>query len=90
MWNILFIVETDGGDVTVLGTVFNVNAYSGEDYVQTTLVEGSVAFQGKGMTDAKTIAPGEQITYDVQTNGVNVERVNTGYIHGVDRREVDH
>ena len=72
-----FIVETDGGDVTVLGTVFNVNAYSGEDYVQTTLVEGRVAFQGKGMTEARTIAPGEQITYDVQTNSVNVEKVDT-------------
>ena len=72
-----FIVETVGGDVTVLGTVFNVNAYSGEDYVQTTLVEGRVAFQGKGMTDARTIAPGEQITYDVQTNSVNVEKVDT-------------
>ena len=72
-----FIVETDGGDVTVLGTVFNVNAYSGEDYVQTTLVEGRVAFQGKGMTDVRTIAPGEQITYDVQTNSVNVEKVDT-------------
>ena len=72
-----FIVETDGGDVTVLGTVFNVNAYLGEDYVQTTLVEGRVAFQGKGMTDARTIAPGEQITYDVQTNSVNVEKVAT-------------
>ncbi|WP_270544041.1 FecR family protein [Butyricimonas paravirosa] len=72
-----FIVETDGGDVTVLGTVFNVNAYSGEDYVQTTLVEGRVAFQGTGMTDARTIVPGEQITYDVQTNSVNVEKVDT-------------
>lgn len=72
-----FIVETNGGDVTVLGTVFNVNAYSDEDYVQTTLVEGSVAFQGKGMTDARTISPGEQITYDVQANSINVERVNT-------------
>ena len=72
-----FIVDTDGGDVTVLGTVFNVNAYSGEDYVQTTLVEGRVAFQGKGMTEARTIAPGEQITYDVQTNSVAVEKEDT-------------
>jgi len=58
-----FIVETVGGDVTVLGTVFNVNAYSDEDYVQTTLVEGSVAFQGKGMADAKTISPGPRREY---------------------------
>ena len=42
------------------------------------------------MADAKTISPGEQITYDLQTNGINVERVNTDIVHGVDRREVDH
>ena len=72
-----FIVETEGGDVTVLGTVFNVNAYSDEECVQTTLVEGSVAFRGKGMPDARTISPGEQITYDVQTKMVNVEKVDT-------------
>ena len=72
-----FIVETEGGDVTVLGTVFNVNAYSDEECVQTTLVEGIVAFRGKGMPDARMISPGEQITYDVQTKVVNVEKVDT-------------
>ena len=73
-----FIVETDNGDVTVLGTVFNVNAYPDEAYIQTTLVEGSVAFKGKGMDSSRMISPGEQITYDIQTKDINVERVNTG------------
>ena len=72
-----FIVETDNGDVTVLGTVFNVNAYPDEAYIQTTLVEGSVAFKGKGMASSRMISPGEQITYDIQTKDINVERVNT-------------
>lgn len=73
-----FVVEMAGGDVTVLGTVFNVSAYSEEVCIQTTLVEGSVAFRGKGMKEARVIVPGEQVTYDVQTNSVDVEKVDTG------------
>ena len=53
-----FVVEMEGGDVTVLGTVFNVSAYSEEVCIQTTLVEGSVAFRGKGMKEARVIVPG--------------------------------
>ena len=73
-----FVVEMEGGDITVLGTVFNVSAYSEEVCIQTTLVEGSVAFRGKGMKEACVIVPGEQVTYDVQTNSVDVEKVDTG------------
>lgn len=73
-----FVVEMEGGDVTVLGTVFNVSAYSEEVCIQTTLVEGSVAFRGKGMKEVRVIVPGEQVTYDVQTNSVEVEKVDTG------------
>ena len=67
-----FVVEMEGGDVTVLGTVFNVSAYSEEVCIQTTLVEGSVAFRGKGMKEVRVIVPGEQVTYDVQTNSVEI------------------
>jgi transmembrane sensor len=37
-----FIVHTNAGDVQVLGTHFNVNAYANESSVKTTLLEGSV------------------------------------------------
>jgi ferric-dicitrate binding protein FerR (iron transport regulator) len=37
-----FIVTVNGAEVQVLGTHFNVNAYSDEDNVKTTLLEGSV------------------------------------------------
>lgn len=37
-----FIVKAEGVDVTVLGTLFNVEAYPGNDRVVTTLVEGKV------------------------------------------------
>jgi Fe2+-dicitrate sensor, membrane component len=35
-----FIVSVNGAEVQVLGTHFNVNAYSDEDNVKTTLLEG--------------------------------------------------
>ncbi len=41
-----FIVKARGIDIKVFGTKFNVKAYAEEDYVQTTLVEGSVTLEG--------------------------------------------
>ncbi len=38
-----FIVESAGQQVEVLGTHFNINAYSDEQSIQTTLLEGSVS-----------------------------------------------
>lgn len=72
-----FIVETENGEIEVLGTVFNVNAYPDEEFVQTTLVEGKVAFQGAGMLDALVITPGEQVTYDKETREADVAKVDT-------------
>ena len=60
-----------------MGTVFNVNAYPDEEFVQTTLVEGKVAFQGTGMPDALVITPGEQVTYDKETREADVVKVDT-------------
>ena len=42
--NMPFIVEVNGAEVQVLGTHFNINAYSDEENVKTTLLEGSVKF----------------------------------------------
>ncbi|KIA95388.1 hypothetical protein OC25_05965 [Pedobacter kyungheensis] len=56
-----FIVVTSKQEVEVLGTHFNINAYSDEDEVKTTLLEGSVkvkAFRDK--TQSKYLKPGEQ------------------------------
>lgn len=54
-----FVVRTRLGEVTVLGTAFNVNAYNDADVCYTTLVYGKVNFS---TPDQKTItlAPGEQ------------------------------
>lgn len=53
-----FYVAAGGMEVQVLGTHFNVNAYTDEPVVKTTLLEGSVRVT-KG-SESKTIIPGEQ------------------------------
>jgi Fe2+-dicitrate sensor, membrane component len=65
-----FIVETNGQDVTVLGTHFNIKAYKDEPDVITTLQEGSVrvdfeaaAWNSKGKIrykDEIVLSPGQQ------------------------------
>jgi transmembrane sensor len=42
-----FHVHTTGMDMKVLGTTFNVRAYSGEDIIETTLVEGKVVLSAQ-------------------------------------------
>ncbi len=48
----------DGGEVTVLGTHFNVNAYYDEENIKVTLLEGSVKVSKDAAS--KLIRPGEQ------------------------------
>ncbi|MBO9200538.1 MULTISPECIES: FecR family protein [Niastella] len=57
-----FIVEKDDLQVEVLGTHFNVNAYSDESAIKTTLLEGKVKVIEKTATVQQTaiLTPGEQ------------------------------
>lgn len=53
-----FIVSVNGSEVHVLGTHFNVMAYSDEPSVQTTLLEGAVKFVKEHVTSI--LKPGQQ------------------------------
>lgn len=58
-----FIVVTNKQEVQVLGTHFNINAYSDEDEIKTTLLEGSVKViikKGEKRTGQKYLKPGQQ------------------------------
>lgn len=56
-----FIVDVAGKEeVIVLGTHFNINSYTDEESVNTTLLEGSVKVRSKGSPIAKTLVPGQQ------------------------------
>jgi transmembrane sensor len=61
-----FRVKTAGPTVEVLGTFFNVNAYSDEYQVRTTLIEGSVALHSGDKT--LKMRPGQQGTLDANGN----------------------
>lgn len=54
-----FHVEVNSMDVQVLGTHFNINSYSDEPVIKTTLVEGSVKVTNSGKS--MMISPGQQI-----------------------------
>lgn len=76
-----FIVSTQQAQIKVLGTVFNLKAYSGEDKVETTLEEGSVEFSVHGNA-AKTVKlkPGEQLVYSISEKKITLGEVDT-YLH---------
>lgn len=61
-----FIVKTDQVDMTVLGTTFNVNAYSEKPAIQITLETGKIKVetnQATGISRSVEINPGQQIRF---------------------------
>lgn len=72
--SIPFIVRTGYGNIRVMGTRFNVNAYS-PDQFRTTLVEGSVCLEGNGGN--VFLKPGFRASLD--SKGYKVEKADTLY-----------
>jgi len=60
-----FLVKSGLQEVKVLGTHFNINSYSNEPFITTTLLEGSIQLDN-GLTQ-KIIAPGEQASLNSNT-----------------------
>ena len=69
-----FVVLTDGQRVEVLGTEFNIKAYSEDKYVSTTLVEGKVLVEN-GM-ESKNLSPGHQSVLDRDSKKLGVSKVD--------------
>lgn len=66
-----FIVHTQNSSVKVLGTEFNIDAYSDNNFIATTLVEGSVEFNYHNAADkieSVFLEPNEQILFDKKTH----------------------
>lgn len=79
-----FIVRTHLGEITVLGTEFNVNAYADASVCYTTLVQGKVCFSAIN-SKTVTLLPGEQavVSIDkVEKRVVNVEEY-AGWVNGI-------
>ncbi|MGV3763192.1 FecR family protein [Parapedobacter sp.] len=54
-----FIVKSNYQEITVLGTTFNIKAYSEDGLNTTTLIEGSVRVRGNDSRDQLQLLPGE-------------------------------
>jgi ferric-dicitrate binding protein FerR (iron transport regulator) len=61
-----FRVKANGTEIQVLGTSFNINAYSDEEAIKTTLVEGSVKI--KTSKEEVVLKPGEQAVINKDDN----------------------
>lgn len=59
-----YVYTSDGMSVYVYGTRFNVNAYAGEQYIETVLEEGCVNVLSPDKKTTLTLSPGELLTYD--------------------------
>jgi ferric-dicitrate binding protein FerR (iron transport regulator) len=59
-----FIVESPGQRVEVLGTHFNINSYTDEKRIRTTLLEGSVKVISLETGKSTTIQPDQQAIWD--------------------------
>lgn len=57
-----FLVQTGTATVEVLGTHFNINGYSNEPVITTTLLEGSVRMRQR--SSSTLLTPGQQVQYD--------------------------
>jgi ferric-dicitrate binding protein FerR (iron transport regulator) len=70
-----FLVNTQETNIRVLGTSFNVWAYSDESYNATTLVEGSIKLSTAKME--KVLVPNEQASIFLNESDIRVKDVNT-------------
>lgn len=84
--NLPFRVNTPSGEIQVLGTHFNVNAYANEPAETTTLLEGKISLSTTGNQQSLIIQPGQQAQYiqpaaqapDFLENEIKVQNVDTG------------
>lgn len=65
------------GEIEVLGTHFNVNAYSDENYINTTLLEGSIRLtlnvKGK-ISEPKILSPGQRALLNKYANKLSITK----------------
>lgn len=72
-----FIVKTQGVDVRVLGTAFNVSSYLDDEAIKTTLVEGSViVMDSDDQIKNVLLKPGYQAVYSKENKDLDSKKVN--------------
>lgn len=73
-----FIVNTHEVDIKVLGTKFNVSSYENDNFIATTLVEGSVSvYEARTPENELRLSPSYQATYSKFKNSFSRAKVDT-------------
>jgi ferric-dicitrate binding protein FerR (iron transport regulator) len=72
-----FIVKTDKMEIEVLGTHFNVRAYSNEQTITATLMEGSIKVKKEEGSELPLL-PGQQMKFDKTSKEITLHTVNSG------------
>ncbi len=75
-----FVVVTGDVASTVLGTTFNVHAYSEDDYCQITLATGSLLVDGGHGARSVRLRPGEQGFFEKTSGMLSLRRVNVDHV----------
>lgn len=77
-----FIVKVGTQRIKVLGTRFSVNAYPEDNFIETSLVSGSVAFESNRKINGKSefrLEPGYSLFYDKQNNSISTQKIQSSY-----------
>ncbi|WP_163712642.1 FecR family protein [Mangrovibacterium lignilyticum] len=72
-----FVVSTPAMDIKVLGTRFNVNAYSEDHKVTTTLEEGKILAINNATHEDADLLPGNQLSLDISSGETTQRKVVT-------------
>lgn len=70
-----FIVQTEKISVKVLGTKFNLKAYTNDEKIITTLTSGKVEVSTKN--ESHILKPNEQLSYDRNTSSIDIVEVSS-------------
>lgn len=75
--SIPFRVKSNSQIVEVLGTHFNINSYTDENTIRTTLIEGSIKVFTENNKLSQTLEPGEQASVKTDISSIKINNVNT-------------
>ena len=74
-----FYIHLNKASIRVIGTSFNVKAYSNEENIQTSVVSGKVAFVSKrgDVKDSVFLVKNTKVTYELASGDLRTETTNT-------------
>lgn len=86
--NSIFTVHTKQINVKVLGTNFNVRAYSYEKQVSTTLKRGKVLFEVPSLDTLIPMEPNQKLVYEPETKALRLDEYANGVKYSWEKKSI--